>query len=736
MNKTLKNIMVVMMALSLVATGLLGVSRAGAERQAKTVDLVLDYEEFYEMARQSETSFEDWMRFFAEQGLRHVALSEETLKSLKAQSLALNYETRRAFLSRSHWDRDLPQTLVSALSGDLSDDYDLIVETSDPKLAAFIEKGLSTRIGSAYYKKYSQNETTWFVLDGTIEQALYETGRILTGADGKVAERPDVFTGSMLERIGIGFDPEKIDRIRRGGLEPLPRPINNPLNPELALEAFEADFKAYGFKAGYVIYSGPDVIGYDAEDVMSLDRLIQTLERLGLATSLIEAGNQLGHVETRGGNYVAENSHYNAVRVFPVVRYIQKRIGFYNYTGSEEIENTLYRAITERNLRSIYLRPFLENDRVYLTDQSEYARMLNSLKQRLEPHGLAFGEAGVMGFNAPGLFLKWISSIGLVVVGVWLLAQLFKVGLKLGGGLLLLGSAASAGALMVAPNLSTTLLGLTASLLFPAASVFILVQGLKVIHTQSEDLKLKTLIIKGMSLLIATFAISLAGGFYVGGFLSSSAYLLEMEYFRGVKLSLAAPVAAAALFYILRFGYGREGSELALDAQNSQAYWKDLLRLLEASIKVKHVALLGAGAVVAYVYIARSGHETELQPSNLEMVLRNTLEQILLARPRTKEFLMAFPAVMAAVVMASRKRLALMFPLLLVAALGYSSIVNTFSHLRTPLYLSAVRELYALGFGLVLGAVAAAAVWFLDRWLLEGLYAKWQRSREHEQNQS
>jgi hypothetical protein len=87
---------------------------------------------------------------------------------------------------------------------------------------------------------------------------------------------------------------------------------------------------------------------------------------------------------------------------------------------------------------------------------------------------------------------------------------------------------------------------------------------------------------------------------------------------------------------------------------------------------------------------------------------------------------MAYPAVMATVAFAMRKRKGIIFPVLLVASLGYSSVVNTFSHLRTPLYLSTVRELYALGLGIILGTLAVAAVLILD-----ALYAAWQRSREH-----
>jgi hypothetical protein len=729
MNKTLKNILIVLMALSLAATGLLGVNRARAEREARTVDIVLDYEEFAEMARQSGEPLSQWFSFFAGQGVEHVALIEESFKSLRLQGKPITYATRREFVARSHWDKDLPETLVHALSGPAADDYDLVVETSDGQLAVFIDNGLKTRIGLRYYQVYKNDSTTWFVLDGTIEQALFETGNILSDVNGKVVERPDVFATSMLDRVGIGFDPSKIETIRAGGLEVLPRPVNNPLNPSLALEAFEKDFMDYGFGTNYIIYSGPEVVGYDSDSVMALDHLIQSLERLGLASSLIEAGNQRGHVETRGAEYVAENSHYNLVRVFPVVRYIQKRVGIYNYEGSEEIENTLYRAITERNIRSVYMRPFLENDRVFLTDKTEYERMFTSLSARLADHGLSLGKAGVMAFNHPRLSLIWISAAGLAAASIWLLAQLIRLGLMSGLVLTGIGMVGIAGALFIAPNLATSVLGLAASLIFPAISVYLLVNKLRKLFDAPGRPPLPSVLKQAVWALVLTFGVSLIGGFYIGGFLSSSSYLIEIDYFRGVKLSLGAPVIAAAIFYVLRFGFGRneqpkEKTEISKGLE--PLYWRDILRFLDLKIQVKHLALLAAAGAVAYIYLARSGHETEIQPSDLEMIFRNALEQLFLARPRTKEFLMAYPAVMATVAFAMRKRKGIIFPVLLVASLGYSSVVNTFSHLRTPLYLSTVRELYALGLGIILGTLAVAAVLILD-----ALYAAWQRSREH-----
>ena len=47
---------------------------------------------------------------------------------------------------------------------------------------------------------------------------------------------------------------------------------------------------------------------------------------------------------------------------------------------------------------------------------------------------------------------------------------------------------------------------------------------------------------------------------------------------------------------------------------------------------------------------------------------------------------------------------------MLVSAIGTSSVINTFSHLRTPIYLSFARTVIALGFGIAIGCVAVIII--------------------------
>ena len=129
------------------------------------------------------------------------------------------------------------------------------------------------------------------------------------------------------------------------------------------------------------------------------------------------------------------------------------------------------------------------------------------------------------------------------------------------------------------------------------------------------------------------------------------------------------------------------------------------VKVLNKEIKVYFgiIAALVGGA--AFIYISRTGHETNIQPSNIEMITRNFMEYVLLARPRTKEFLIAFPAIFAAVFAASKKSEFFTGIFMLAGAIGTSSVINTFSHIRTPIYLSFARTVIALGFGIVIGCV-------------------------------
>ncbi len=144
------------------------------------------------------------------------------------------------------------------------------------------------------------------------------------------------------------------------------------------------------------------------------------------------------------------------------------------------------------------------------------------------------------------------------------------------------------------------------------------------------------------------------------------------------------------------------------DRKENRLNPKDVLTALQWNIPVWALFLLAAVGLAGYYYLARTGHETNVSISDVELIFRNDLETLLLARPRTKEFLVAFPAIMLAVYCAVR-RLPFWTALFgLAGTIGLTSVCNTFMHIRTPLYLGFVRTAYSLLLGIVVGVIFIA----------------------------
>jgi len=118
------------------------------------------------------------------------------------------------------------------------------------------------------------------------------------------------------------------------------------------------------------------------------------------------------------------------------------------------------------------------------------------------------------------------------------------------------------------------------------------------------------------------------------------------------------------------------------------------------------IIAVAAVGVLGYYYIARTGHDTSIEVSSIEMLFRNTLEEVLLARPRSKEFLFAFPAIMMMVYCSIKKFKMWSLVFGMGGVIGVTSVINTFMHIRTPLYLGFARTGYSLLFGMILGIVA------------------------------
>lgn len=713
MIKKNKIFLIIVLSIAVLATTIF--QRMTIESNNKVVDVVLDYAEMNELALQSDNELKWWFSNFKDFGIKYVGLHEETLTSLvddnKDVNIIMGWEllqnntTKETYLS--NLEKDSKEYEISK--------YDVLITTQSEETFNFIHDGLTSRYDKELFEVLSNEDKYTILLKGTIYDMVYLQNQSLSDVNGKgVPIKQNPYT-SKLVTLGLGFDPEKIELIKASGLEVLPRPSNyRPWTTDKYIDALFKDYEDFNMVPPVFIFTGDAMLGYpDYNHIVS-----EYMQDNNIKVGLIESSVQRGHMDQELVEDLAKGLEYNAVRIFSMPLFIQERFKFYNYEGAEEIENTLYRAVTERNIRLIYFKPFKEDKVSFITDFEEYEKMFNRFEERIAEHGMTIGRSSVMKPNRVRIAKQALIGWGVVAAGILLLSTLFNMSKKIEYALLAIGMLLVPAAYMVKPLLMEKMMALAASIIFPSLAMTWVCKECKK-HFNSNEKKyslLNTIIIASKDLIIAT-AISLLGGLFVGGILSNTDFLLEMDIFRGVKISQMLPIAIYGATYIAYFGYKNKKQ-----VENRPSLkLEDIKTLLFEDVKIIYVVLSAILLVVGYIYIARTGHETNIQPSTFEMIARNILEENLLARPRTKEFLIGFPALMVAVYFARNKYNFFAFSAGLVAVIGQASITNTFSHLRTPVYLSLARTAYALGLGIVLGAIYIIIIEICLKGLNKGL---------------
>lgn len=441
----------------------------------------------------------------------------------------------------------------------------------------------------------------------------------------------------------LGFKQQEIDMIRKTRLEPVPKVLDGDFID------FSLRDKLQGLDTSLVIFSGNQVIGFP-------DKLVETqetLENTGLNIGLVEFSNQKGM-----GNITNAT---NVVRVHAINN------SEMNVLSKERIVNRYLRAVRERNIRAIYLRPFVES-----WDQT--VELIEEIVQVLSKTGYPLGHARPYQQWQPGIFYIWLCFQGVLAASVLLGQRFFNIPKKvLWSGLVVAGLFA-----FISLNYNFVLTqqacALLAAIVFPSLAIV------------SHDYSKKSLV---KSYLKIT-SISLAGGILIVGLLSGSNFLVKLAEFRGVKLMHLLPV-------LIAFVYG-----VCLDYLPIRS-WNELkqgfTRLWNSNLPVKYLAGIFVVMGLAGIYILRTGN-FGLPILDMEIQLREFLEKLLMVRPRTKEFMIGFPGLY--LLLASRKP----HPLLLsVAVVGQLSLVNTFTHIHTPILLSLLRTSYSIVIGYLVGWV-------------------------------
>ena len=141
---------------------------------------------------------------------------------------------------------------------------------------------------------------------------------------------------------------------------------------------------------------------------------------------------------------------------------------------------------------------------------------------------------------------------------------------------------------------------------------------------------------------------------------------------------------------------------------SGSGFLSDIKKVLTARIKVHWLLIGGVFAAVVFYYIMRSGNVNSI--SSVEKLMRTTLTEIFPARPRTKEFLIGYPAVVLLIYYIKNTNINIMKWMLAIASsILAASIANSFCHVFTNFHIIIMRTLNGFLVGVLVSLLAIVA---------------------------
>lgn len=498
-------------------------------------------------------------------------------------------------------------------------------------------------------------------------------------------------------------NPIAMKQLRDDGFLIIPRLSDRlPYNDE-EMGKWIDSFKEYGVTR--IIFDGDSVTGFnDQATEGSLTLFADRLKKAGIGIGTIENLK----APQQGLGTLSKLLDYNVVRVHSVSE------AEMSAAKPVTLVDRFLLAVKDRNLRIIYLNAMaVKNaskaevtvpvDTIVKAIAGDPSTGMKGTIEKIHEFGFVPGEAHAFDVHHASAEKLWkalaiLGSVALVAIAIGLFIPSILVPITI------LGLIGGAGVFVLHSSTLDQALALATAIAAPTASMALLVRWLRAKHDRKALPQSAWSRLGGAVLLyLRTSVISVFAVPFVIALLNDITYQLVLQQFRGVSLLHLAPIALVALYAVL-YGYGTSVK-------------KNVVNLLKQPITVLWVVVIAVVGAMGMYYLSRTGNSG--QATGLELHFRSFLESTFGVRPRTKEFLLGHPIFLLGLFLALRYRWGLV--LIVVATIGQLSMVDTFAHIHTPVYLSAMRDLLGLALGGVIGLVGIV-VWQI-------LEALWRRYR-------
>ena len=661
----------------------LNLQRHQVEQANNTVEMAMEYEGLRKLAGLAGLPEEKVLKEFKNAGINSLMVFDTTLERLtkKGEIQSTTTEELRKAVSLG-----ANKGVFAAVPAEkLERDAAFVAAGSSPAVLEDVLEDLKLRYGAARVEIVSSEPQIIRVVGST--ELLPE-------------DKYDEPRGIMQAPLGLPVSDMR--KLAGMGFKLIVRPQNYINVSEQHIDGIFKRIAKAGVQVHAFMPCGKETVGYPNK----IEYLGKKLREQDMTLVMLEHYTQLRFAQIDGLIPLAEFNNYKSARSYVIDGLEQKKI---------PVATALHRwALTdeERNIRVNYIRPLLMpvEGKDIIETNLKYVR---DIKANVQARGYSIGEAGIFaGLDAKQGFApyfpaktSWLPLVLAIVAGVVLYASmLFNWSSKTELVLWAVLSALGCGLLMLGRGLLTRqLLALAAASVFPVLSMSYIMQLWD--KNTTCDNGLVKIIWQAIWQLALAIALSLVGAAFLSAILTDSRFLLEIDIYRGVKLTFILPVVLTAVLYLKRYDM------LKVVGKGLKNLLTKLNSLLDTGLTFKHVAVLMVFLFIAFYFVGRSGHTGGVPVPAIELKMRAFLEQVMYARPREKEFMIGHPAffltVLAVYKCAPRWW---QFVLVCGAVIGQGSLVQTFCHMRTPVVMSFVRALDGYAVGIIFGIVSILGV--------------------------
>ena len=414
------------------------------------------------------------------------------------------------------------------------------------------------------------------------------------------------------------------------------------------------------------------------------EAICKIIEEKGLYLIVTENQDQLSNQKPIGYADLVNASKGRVLRGYETVDFKSKTLVETRY-------HQIINSVVDRNIRFVVINQLVSGVDSFAEKSNKTNTATSMAMEKLSSIGFNTEEYDTQyDYSVRRRLTSSIAMVLMIVMGITLIELLFSQRFKKLEILCIVGAVLSVGFSFKAPE---TLISLYPTLFAALAPCFALTVTMVYVRKMREKLSCVTLMITTAVLTLAVLSLC---GIVQSSLLSGLDYYINSLIFRGIKISLILPIAYCIAAYGIIF------------AEKKENYIVKTVELFNMQIKVYWMVVAALIGAVAAIYLVRSGNVTEI--SAFEAFMRNSITEIMAARPRTKEFLVGWPCLALFIYYVKNTDSKLFRWCFAVgSSILFASVINSFCHVFTSVSIIYSRVINGLLIGLAVALIALIA---------------------------